>query len=139
MNEVILKTHLASSWFMTGLIWLVQIVHYKLFNVVGAEKFIQYHQLHSNLISFIVMPVMLIELFSLLALFFSDTDISKFDFLILGISLFIIWATTALFSVAAHNSLANGFNEVAYQKLVSTNWIRTIFWTLKSIYLFKLF
>jgi len=122
---------------MTGLIWLIQIVHYPLFNKVGVAEFPLYHALHSKLISFIVMPVMIFELLSLAVLIMGFDDFHLLDKIILSSSLFIIWATTFFFSVPAHNELANGFSEAQYQKLVWTNWFRTFFWTLKSLYLFK--
>lgn len=137
METSIFKIHLVASWFMTGLIWLIQIVHYPLFNKVGVAEFPLYHALHSKLISFIVMPVMIFELLSLAVLIMGFDDFRLLDKIILSSSLFIIWATTFFFSVPAHNELANGFSEAQYQKLVWTNWFRTFFWTLKSLYLFK--
>lgn len=137
MESTLFKIHFACSWFMTGLIWLIQIVHYPLFNKVGVAEFPLYHALHSKLISFIVMPVMIFELLSLAVLIMGFDDFHLLDKIIISSSLFIIWATTFFFSVPAHNELANGFSEAQYQKLVWTNWFRTFFWTLKSLYLFK--
>jgi uncharacterized membrane protein len=129
------KSHFAASWFMTGLIWLIQIVHYPLFNQIGKDQFIKFHTAHTQLITYIVMPVMLIELISYGLFFFDYQTFNKFDLSILGVSLVGIWLTTMFLSIPAHNQLALGFNQEAYESLVKTNWIRTIFWTLKSIYL----
>lgn len=139
MDTTLFKIQLATSWFMTGLIWLIQIVHYPLFNRVGNAEFALYHSMHSKLISFIVMPVMIFELFTLGLLIMGHADFNLTDKLILSLSLFIIWATTFFFSVPAHNELTEGFKEASYQKLVWTNWFRTFFWTVKSIYLLKFF
>lgn len=139
METSIFKIHLVASWFMTGLIWLIQIVHYPLFNRVGNNEFVLYHSLHSKLISFIVMPVMIFELLTLAVLVMGYEKFQFNDKIILSVSLFIIWATTFFFSVPAHNELAEGFKEASYQKLVWTNWFRTIFWTVKSLYLLKFF
>ena len=46
---------------MTGLIWLIQCVHYP-FAQVGAEAFQDYHARHTQWITPIVGPLMLIEL-----------------------------------------------------------------------------
>jgi hypothetical protein len=45
----------------------------------------------------------------------------------------LIWISTATFSVPAHDALTAGFSVGAYQKLVSTNWIRTVAWSLRSV------
>jgi hypothetical protein len=44
----------------------------------------------------------------------------------------LIWISTAFFSVPAHSKLESGKDEHAIDRLVSTNWIRTVLWTLKS-------
>jgi hypothetical protein len=47
--------------------------------------------------------------------------------------LFIIWVATFSLSVPCHSQLErDGWEEKTIQKLLSTNWIRTIGWTLKS-------
>ena len=54
--------HVASVWFMTGLIWLIQLVHYPLMDRIPPDGFIEFHQSHSFRITWIVAPVMLLEL-----------------------------------------------------------------------------
>ena len=39
----VLITCAAATWFMAGLHWFVQVVHYPLFADVGTERFIAYH------------------------------------------------------------------------------------------------
>src|SRR5271157_6285468 len=46
---------------MVGLIWLVQVVHYPLFRLVGSGDFKGYHHNHTRLISWVVGPPMLAE------------------------------------------------------------------------------
>jgi len=46
---------------MVGLIWLVQVVHYPLFGMVGPGDFKSYHHKHTRLISWVVGPPMLVE------------------------------------------------------------------------------
>lgn len=117
---------------MTGLIWLIQIVHYQLFNKVGFSNFVEYHSAHTLLITYIVMPIMLLELFTYLNLAYYNFFTHK-DNLILGLALLGIWSTTIFLSVPTHQNLSNGFNVEQYEFLLNTNWIRTILWTLKSI------
>ncbi|MFN4149964.1 MAG: hypothetical protein ACK4IX_03390, partial [Candidatus Sericytochromatia bacterium] len=51
------------------------------------------------------------------------------------IFLIIIWVSTALLQVPQHNILTNNFDSNAYINLVKSNWIRTIFWSFRSILL----
>ena len=39
---LLLLANLAATWTMVGMIWIVQIVHYPLFNRVGLEGFPRY-------------------------------------------------------------------------------------------------
>jgi multisubunit Na+/H+ antiporter MnhB subunit len=45
----------------------------------------------------------------------------------------VIWASTAFLQVPMHNVLTDGFNAEAHGRLVQTNWIRTIGWTLRGL------
>ena len=58
----VLIAHVGATLAMTGLIWLIQCVHYPLFAQVGAEAFQDYHARHTQWITPIVGPLMLIEL-----------------------------------------------------------------------------
>jgi carbon starvation protein CstA len=44
----------------------------------------------------------------------------------------IIWGVTFLVSVPCHATLSAGFDASAHDRLVSTNWIRTIGWTARA-------
>ncbi len=124
---------------MTGLIWMVQIVHYPLFDTIGAAQFGQYHAAHTRLITYIVMPVMLLELATAFYLSYEMPAIlqtaSFLWWLAVG-ALVLIWLSTFLLQIPAHNALTNGFEQSAYEKLVSTNWVRTVLWTFRSVLLF---
>ncbi|NBO65221.1 MAG: hypothetical protein EBU88_10340, partial [Acidobacteria bacterium] len=62
MIKILLLANLASTFFMIGLIWFVQIVHYPLFERVGRDGFAAYESAHSQLTSLVVIPPMLVEL-----------------------------------------------------------------------------
>jgi hypothetical protein len=117
--------HFASVAFMTGLIWLIQLVHYPLMARVGEDRFKAYHLAHSTRISFIVMPVMLLELVTAALLFVQGAAMGTV-YLMLTLACF---ASTAVFSVPCHQKLSLGFDQSAHSRLVSTNWIRTVAWT----------
>ena len=71
MTEVFI-IHFSTTLFMTGLVWMVQIVHYPLFKNVGSEQFLHYEKQHSKLITYIVAPVMSFELVSGIILVIND-------------------------------------------------------------------
>jgi hypothetical protein len=43
-----------------------------------------------------------------------------------------IWCSTAFLQVPIHNQLAQGYDAGLVSRLVTTNWIRTVAWTLRS-------
>ena len=129
----ILLTQVFSTSFMVGLIWFVQIVHYPLYAHVGREQFPEYEALHNRLTTWVVGPAMLIEMATAVAfLRYSPNGSSLIAWLGLGL-LAVIWISTATLSVPAHNSLTAEFSAGAYQKLVSTNWIRTVGWSIRGV------
>ena len=58
----ILLTNVVATLFLVGLIWLIQVVHYPLFDDVGEQNYVTYQQRHQSNITYIVGPVMLIEI-----------------------------------------------------------------------------
>lgn len=128
--ELIFLINTFSSFFMTGLIWVVQLVHYPSFHFVGTKNFQAFQQHHVNSIDKIVIPVMVAEITSSFGLAWID---GWFSLNASGFYLVIaIWAATGLFSVPAHSRLENSKDVNAIKKLVSTNWVRTVLWTIKS-------
>ena len=124
----------ATTWAMVGLIWLIQIVHYALFAKVGAEQFRSYSADHQRLVTFIVLPLMVVELGTSFLLWTSRPQGVGNTSVGLGIILALaIWASTFVLQIPEHGQLALGFEEVAHQRLVTSNWIRTIAWTLRGL------
>lgn len=120
---------LATSLMMTGLIWLVQVVHYPSFHHVDQAQFRQFSTFHTQNITYIVMPLMALELLSSLVVVIRNPDALNLSVIAL---LAVIWLSTALLSVPCHNQLAHGYNAEVVDHLIRTNWIRTIAWTIKS-------
>jgi hypothetical protein len=123
---------------MTGIIWFVQIVHYPLFLKVPSEGFVSYEQSHTVRTGFVVAPLMLIELgTAILLLLFTVTSAGKVT---IGLNplylsalgcLLVIWASTFFIQVPLHGLLEQRADSKAITLLVSTNWIRTFFWSLR--------
>ena len=128
---IVLLANAASAWFLAGLIWVIQLVHYAQFDAVGAGGWPAYHARHMRGITFIVAPAMLVELVASLWLLFQKPA---------AVPLWVVWASaaavaglwlsTALLQVPLHTKLGQGsFDPAAAAALVRTNWIRTVLWS----------
>ena len=128
--------NISSTWFMVGLIWLIQIVHYPLFKYVGKNEFQTYHNEHSVIITPLVGTVMIIELISsILLVVFPPKNVSVTIPIIGIILVFIIWASTAFLQIPHHNALSKAYEFEAHNILVQSNWIRTIAWSMRGLLL----
>ena len=117
---------------MTGLIWFVQIVHYPLLAEVGTANFARYAQIHSSRTTLVVMPAMLLELATVVALL-ARVDVPRWMSWSGAALLAIVWLSTFFLQVPRHGELAQGFQPAAQAALVATNWIRTIAWSLRAV------
>ena len=131
--SVIFVLNLLATWYMVGLIWMVQVVHYNLFDRVGAEQFARYEADHSRLITPIVGVPMLVEIVTACWLLAAGPSGFPRWAAWAGLAMLVgIWLSTAFLQVPAHNRLMQGFDADAYRQLVSTNWIRTILWSARG-------
>lgn len=123
---------------MVGLIWVIQIVHYPLFSRVGIDHFVAYERDHSRMITWIVAPLMLAELSTGVGLIYFWM---KAQSLVVGINsvlLAMIWISTFAIQVPLHQKLESGFDRELHRRLVSTNWIRTVCWSLRGALLLSI-
>ncbi len=131
--KLLLLTHVFATLFMVGLIWFVQVVHYQLFSKVGESQFTEYEELHKRLTTWVVGPAMLVELVTAIGVVkFADAESTLLAWVGLG-HIVLIWLATATLSIPAHNALSIEFSANAHQKLLSTNWIRTVAWTVRGV------
>ena len=129
MKNLLLLNFFITS-FMFGLILTTQIVNYPLFLKVKSKNFANYHSFYVDRISFIVIPVMLIEFFlSILLISINSSYLIIFNFVLI----LLIFLTTYLIQVPIHNNIKLESNKLLLNRLINTNWIRTIFWFFKSI------
>ena len=130
MNEInIIKIIIDSLIFM--LILLVQIVIYPCFHSISDEFFSNWHFNYMKTISLVIGPLMIIQ-----AIIISYQCINVGDIIsILSLlSVLVVWITTISISVPCHNALqASGYNTIIVDRLINTNWIRTISWLITLI------
>ena len=110
------------------LIWLVQVIIYPSFLYTTKEHLCKWHQTYTNLISFFVIPLMFSQLFLVLYLTYKNPNLLNItSCMMVGLA----WLSTLVLSVPLHSQIAQGSgDEVVLQSLVSTNWPRTLVWTL---------
>ncbi len=138
--NALLMVQFATAWFMIGLIWLVQVVHYPLFAHVGQEQFADYEARHQFLITWVVAPVMILELSTAvwLAIYPPQPDLANWMRISL-LLLLAIWISTALVQSRQHGKLADGYDLAAIRGLVLWNWLRTVAWTARGLILLSVF
>ena len=130
--QLILLIHAGSTLAMFGLIWFVQVVHYPLMAAVGAEGFADYETHHTARTTWVVAPLMFLELGSACLLIYMLPDQRLLT--VLGvIALGLIWGLTAFLQVPAHNRLLSGFDAAVHRRLVATNWLRTVLWSVRAV------
>jgi len=131
---MVLLAQAAATFFMVGVIWFVQVVHYPLFASVGAPDFSAYSIRHTRLTGLIVGPPMLLEVGTAVALVVWTPPEVSASLVWTGLLLVAgIWLSTALFQAPRHTNLARGFDPAAHRFLVSSNWLRTVLWSLRGL------
>lgn len=132
-THAVILAHLFATVTMFGVIWMVQLVHYPLFANVGTEGFTAYEAAHKVRITWIVLPAMVIELGTAAWLVWARPEIVPAWLAWTGLALVVIvWLSTAVLQVPLHTALSVGFDGDAHTRLVGTNWVRTIAWTLRA-------
>ena len=127
---LILLIHAATTLYMTGVIWVIQLVHYPMMNMMDISQGEAFANRHQSSISYVVGPAMLVEAATALILVNSQSHLwTWINVVLLG----VIWLSTAALQVPCHTKLLKGFDEAAHRKLVQTNWIRTIAWSGRSL------
>jgi hypothetical protein len=108
------------------LICLVQVIIYPSFDYIERENFKNWHIRYTAVISLIVVPLMLLQIgVELCHALVAEPRWSRV--LLIGV---VLIATFSL-SVPCHKELQSmGKSTLIIRKLVLTNWIRTLFWTI---------
>lgn len=120
----------AATWFMVGLHWFVQVVHYPLFAQVGEDRFTAFHAQHSSRTTLVVLPPMAVELATSLWLVVAPVAGTSRALAGVGLALAVLtWLSTGLLQVPRHAELGAGFDPVVHGRLVRSSWVRTAAWT----------
>ncbi|MEQ1852411.1 MAG: hypothetical protein ABMA01_12565 [Chthoniobacteraceae bacterium] len=126
----LLAVHAAATWALVGLIWTVQLVHYPLFAQVGTEAFRSYHARHTRKITWIVAPLMAVELITAVLLVVRGAR--ELWLLASFVPLAFNWLATWRVQIPLHDRLAAGFDAEVHRRLVASNWWRTAAWSIRG-------
>ena len=134
MIQLVIAAQLFSTLAMVGLIWFVQVVHYPLFSQVGRDGFSNYETLHQQRTTMVVAPLMLTEAITALLLVWLGLGSNYAEFAWIGLMLIgIIWSSTFFWQVPAHERLGKAFDPAVHERLVRSNWLRTVAWSARGI------
>jgi hypothetical protein len=130
----IVVLHGAATALMIGIVWFVQVVHYPLMALVGRDGYPAYQAAHSRRTTFVVMPPMLVEMGTGVWLALRASPLFPASAAWTGLALLaLVWASTFFLQVPQHSRLEAGFDAAAHRRLVQSNWIRTVAWTLRGL------
>ena len=132
------QIHLIATSMMVAIIWIVQILHYPTFLFIDRKQYTDFQQFHMNKISYIIVPIMAVELFSGLGILFIIQK-QQISFYVSFALLILIWMITGLLFTKYHSDLSKKYNEETILQLIRFNWIRTLFWTIRFALLLKQF
>lgn len=108
------------------LIWLVQFIIYPSFRYTREKEFIAWHGRYTALIGLIVTPLMILQAGVEVACLLEQEPRWQRILLIV-----IVWSATFSLSVPCHSRLHRaGKNLIIIKRLVTSNWIRTLCWSL---------
>ena len=137
IENFVFYLHIVATSIMVGVIWVIQLVHYPSFHYIDRNRYELFQDFHMRNISWIVFPVMSVELVTGI-LFIQSSIFGPINtlFFISMILLALIWFLTAALFISIHKNLSKGFNKDIINKLVNLNWLRTILWSLRIVFIF---
>lgn len=130
--------HALPTFFLCGLVWFVQVVHYPLYAAVGAAELPAYERRHCRRITPVVAPPMLAEA-ALAVWLCAQAPAEQQPWAVTGLALLaVVWGSTFLLQVPCHDRLSQAPDAAVLRRLVATNWLRTAAWTLRAAIAFHL-
>jgi hypothetical protein len=128
--SLVVVGHAASTVFLAGVIWTIQVVHYPMFARVEPAGFSGAMVDHGRRISAVVLLPWALQGATTVWLLLRPPA---------GVPTTLVWsaavlaaipvAVTIAASVPAHRRLGSGFDPTAHARLLATNWLRTAAWT----------
>ena len=129
---VLLLVHLTVTAALAGLVWVVQLVVYPSFRLVGGgPSWPAFHAAHSRAVALAVGPPWAVQGVAVAALLVRDGPTPLL--LLTGALALATVVLTVGVSVPLHTRLGQGYDDAVAQRLVTTNWLRTAAWTAGTV------
>lgn len=127
-----LVANLAGTALMVGFIWTIQVLTYPMMRAVPVDGFVAYELMHRNRVTAVLAVLAPTEVIAAAGVALFVDDVPLWLSIGSGALLFAIWLSTLLYYAPLHMQLATGFDPVIHRRLVRTNWIRTVAWTVRG-------
>ena len=128
----ILQTHAAVTLALAAVLWVVQLVVYPAFRWIDPAHFVVWHEGYTGAVTWVVAPLILIQTAGVAARFWLLEGPDPLWVLEAACTL-AAWAVTVFVSVPLHTRLQRDLPPAsrlaAMQRLVQTNWLRTLPWS----------
>lgn len=135
VGVALLWTHAATTTALAGLVWVVQLVVYPSFRVVGpGPAWSAVHAHHTRAMGLVVSVPWAVQGLTLAALLLRRPAGTSLPLLLVtGALAATTVAVTLLSSVPLHSRLAGRYDDALARRLVATNWLRTAAWTAGAV------
>ena len=122
------EIHSLVDFGMCVVLWLVQLVIYPSFLRIEPSELPAWHKAYTFRVSFVILPLMLGQLMLAILGLWGDPSILEW---IAFAFVLVCWILTFFVSVPLHRKIEqNDTTKETRQKLITTNWPRTILWSL---------
>jgi DMSO reductase anchor subunit len=121
------ELHSLVDFGMCVVLLLLQLVIYPSFLRVEPSELVAWHKAYTFRVSFVILPLMLGQLALAILTVLDDASILEWTAFALVI---VCWYLTFFVSVPLHRKIEqNDISRETRQKLITTNWPRTILWS----------
>ena len=131
----ILQAHAAVSLALAAVLWIVQLVVYPAFRWIDPALFVLWHEGYTGAVTWVVAPLILLQTAGVAGRYCFLENLEPLWLLEAACTL-AAWAVTVFVSVPIHNRLQRGLPRAeqlsAMQRLVQTNWPRTLAWSVSA-------
>lgn len=125
-----------AAWAMVGVIWLVQVLQYPMLARFSAAYPGDAAQEHQRRITYVVGPFIAAEgVTALWLLADRPATMGVVSAWVAAALLGVALGSTVAVQVPLHGRLAAGHDEALARRLITTNWVRTMAWTLRGVVL----
>jgi uncharacterized PurR-regulated membrane protein YhhQ (DUF165 family) len=121
-----------SGWYLCGLSVTVGLVVYPSFSSVDDERWITFHQRHSQRISYAVALPWLVEAVGLSIWLIADPRSTWLDWTLSALGALASVLLTIAGAIPAHQRLGAGFDQVVSARLIKIHWWRTGAWIVSA-------